>query len=86
MTPTGICTSSPLLLTSITGSRTTWSMCCSPACGAFRMARSASTRNNVTPGASSSNESLKTLLGGLERGLVGTLTTIGSITEDQGAQ
>jgi len=29
------------------------------------------------------NESLKALLGGLERGLVGTLTTIGSITEDR---
>ena len=29
------------------------------------------------------HEALKTLLGGLERGLVGTLTSIGSITEDQ---
>ena len=29
------------------------------------------------------NESLKALLGGLERGLVGTLATIGSITEDR---
>jgi hypothetical protein len=29
------------------------------------------------------NESLKALLGGLERGLVGTLTTIGSITENR---
>jgi hypothetical protein len=29
------------------------------------------------------NESLKALLGGLERGLVGTLTTIGSITEER---
>ena len=29
------------------------------------------------------NESLKALLGGLEHGLVGTLTTIGSITEDR---
>ena len=29
------------------------------------------------------HETLKTLLGGLERGLVGTLTSIGSITEDQ---
>jgi hypothetical protein len=29
------------------------------------------------------NESLKVLLGGLERGLVGTLTTIGSIAEDR---
>lgn len=29
------------------------------------------------------NESLKALLSGLERGLVGTLTTIGSITEDR---
>jgi hypothetical protein len=29
------------------------------------------------------HEALKTLLGGLERGLVGTLTNIGSITEDQ---
>jgi len=29
------------------------------------------------------NESLKALLGDLERGLVGTLTTIGSITEDR---
>src|SRR5271169_1635418 len=29
------------------------------------------------------HEVLKTLLGGLERGLVGTLTSIGSITEDQ---
>jgi hypothetical protein len=29
------------------------------------------------------HQALKTLLGGLERGLVGTLTSIGSITEDQ---
>ena len=29
------------------------------------------------------HEALKTLLGGLERGLVGTLTSIGNITEDQ---
>ena len=29
------------------------------------------------------HETLKTLLGGLEPGLVGTLTSIGSITEDQ---
>ena len=29
------------------------------------------------------NESLSALLGGLERGLVGTLTSIGSITEDR---
>jgi len=29
------------------------------------------------------NESLKALLGSLEQGLVGTLTTIGSITDDR---
>ena len=52
--PRGIYTFSPLLLTSITGSKTTWSMCCSPAYEAFRMGRSASTRNYVTPAASSS--------------------------------
>jgi hypothetical protein len=51
--PSGIYTFSPLLLTSITGSKTTWSMCRSPANEAFRMGRSASTRNNVTPAASS---------------------------------
>jgi len=49
-------TSSPSSRTSFTGFRTTWWMCCSPACGAFRMARFASTRSSVRPGASSSTK------------------------------
>ena len=53
-----------------------------PACGAFRMARFASTKSSVRP-CEEQHEALKTLLGGIERGLVGTLTSIGSITENQ---
>jgi len=37
----------------------------------------------LRPAPAQQHEALKTLLGGLERGLVGTLTNIGSITEDQ---
>jgi hypothetical protein len=60
-------------------------MCCSPAYEAFRMGRSASTRNKELCYArrEQRNESLKVLLEGIERGLVSTLTTIGSITEDR---
>ena len=58
-------------------------MCCSPACRAFRNGALREHKEQSYARREQRNESLRALVEYLDQGLLGTLVTIGAITEDE---
>ena len=83
MTPTDICTSSPFIAHQFYRLQDNLVDVLLTSLRSFQNGAIREHKEQCYARREQQHEALKTLLGGLERGLVGTLTSIGSITEDQ---